>query len=36
MPTGVGGMFDVLFRFYGPRKPLSDKSSGVPDIDKVH
>ena len=26
IPTRTGGQFEVLFRFYGPEKPLFDKT----------
>jgi hypothetical protein len=29
VPTKAGGRFEVLFRFYGPEKPLFDSSSPV-------
>jgi hypothetical protein len=32
IPTNAGGQFEVLFRFYGPDKPLFDKSWKLPDI----
>jgi hypothetical protein len=32
VPTKAGGQFEVLFRFYGPEKPLFDKSWMLPDI----
>ena len=35
IPTSVGGRFEVLFRLYGPEKPLFDKSWTLPDIEKV-
>jgi hypothetical protein len=31
----AGGGFEVLFRFYGPKKPLFDKSWKLPDIEKA-
>jgi hypothetical protein len=33
--TNPGGQFEVLFRFYGPEKPLFDKTWKLPDIEKV-
>jgi hypothetical protein len=33
--TRPGGQFEVLFRFYGPEKPLFDKTWKLPDIEKV-
>jgi hypothetical protein len=35
VPTKPGGKFEVLFRFYGPTKPLFDKTWKLPDIEKV-
>jgi len=32
IPTRPGGQFEVLFRFYGPDKPLFDKTWTLPDI----
>jgi hypothetical protein len=32
VPTKPGGQFEVLFRFYGPDKPLFDKTWTLPDI----
>ena len=34
VPTSAGGQFEVLFRFYGPEKPLFDKTWKLPDIEK--
>ena len=34
VPTSTGGGFEVLFRFYGPEKPLFDKTWRLPDIEK--
>jgi hypothetical protein len=36
VPTNAGGRFEVLARFYGPQKPLFDRTWRLPDIDKVH
>ncbi len=36
IPTKPGGMFEVLFRVYGPEKPLFDKTWVLPDIEQVH
>jgi hypothetical protein len=33
VPTGADGQFEVLFRFYGPEKPVFDKSWALPDIE---
>jgi hypothetical protein len=35
VPTSAGGKFEVLFRLYGPEKPLFDKTWQLPDIEKV-
>lgn len=35
VPTKPGRKFEVLFRFYGPDKPVFDKSWALPDIEKV-
>jgi hypothetical protein len=35
VPTSASGMFEVLFRFYGPQKPLFHKTWKLPDIEKV-
>ena len=34
-PTKAGGRFEVLFRFYGPEKPLFDKTWKLGDIMEV-
>jgi hypothetical protein len=34
VPTNADGGFEVLFRFYGPDKPLFDKTWRLPDIEK--
>jgi hypothetical protein len=34
VPTSPGGKFEVLFRFYGPTKPLFDKRWVLPDIER--
>jgi hypothetical protein len=34
VPTNADGGFEVLFRFYGPEKPLFDKTWRLPDIEK--
>jgi hypothetical protein len=36
IPTKADGQFEVLFRFYGPEKPLFDKTWKLPDIEKTH
>jgi hypothetical protein len=35
VPTKSGGRFEVLFRFYGPEKPLFDKTWKLGDIEEV-
>jgi hypothetical protein len=35
VPTSAKGQFEVLFRFYGPTKPLFDKTWMLPDIEKI-
>jgi hypothetical protein len=35
IPTVTDGGFEVLFRFYGPEKPLFEKTWRLPDIEKV-
>ena len=35
IPTNPSGQFEVLFRFYGPEKPLFDKTWKLPDIERV-
>jgi hypothetical protein len=35
VPTSPGGRFEVLFRFYGPEKPLFDKTWVLPDIERI-
>ena len=35
IPTDPNGRFEVLARFYGPQKPLFDKSWKLPDIEKA-
>jgi hypothetical protein len=34
VPTDANGHFEVLARFYGPQKPLFDKTWKLPDIEK--
>ncbi len=34
IPTDANGRFEALFRFYGPEKPLFDKTWVLPDIEK--
>jgi len=34
IPTSADGKFEVLFRLYGPEKPLFDKTWKLPDIEK--
>ena len=35
VPTRAGGQFEVLFRFYGPEKPIFDKTWVLADIERV-
>ena len=35
VPTKKGGGFEVLFRFYGPEKPLFEKTWVLPDIENI-
>jgi hypothetical protein len=35
VPTSTDGGFEVLFRFYGPEKPLFEKTWRLPDIEEV-
>jgi hypothetical protein len=35
VPTSPSGDFEVLFRFYGPEKPLFDKTWTLPDIERI-
>jgi hypothetical protein len=35
IPTYAGGQFEVLFRLYGPEKPLFEKTWKLPDIEKI-
>jgi hypothetical protein len=35
IPTDANGKFEVLFRFYGPEKPLFDKTWVLPDIEQA-
>ena len=35
IPTDPKGKFEVLFRFYGPQKPLFDKTWKLPDIESL-
>ena len=35
VPTRAGRQFEVLFRLYGPEKPLFEKTWVLPDIEKV-
>ncbi|HKE93948.1 MAG TPA: DUF1254 domain-containing protein, partial [Povalibacter sp.] len=35
IPTNAGGEFELLFRLYGPEKPLYDKSWTLPDLEEV-
>jgi hypothetical protein len=35
VPTNPSGQFEVLFRFYGPEKPLFDKTWKLPDVEQI-
>jgi hypothetical protein len=35
VPTSADGKFEVMFRFYGPEKPLFAKTWKLPDIEKI-
>ena len=35
VPTDPVGQFEVLFRLYGPKPALFDKSWSLPDIEKI-
>jgi hypothetical protein len=35
VPTSSSGKFEVLFRFYGPEKPLFDRTWVLPDIERI-
>jgi hypothetical protein len=35
VPTSIDGGFEVLFRFYGPEKPLFEKTWRLPDIERM-
>lgn len=35
VPTSASGQFEVLFRLYGPEKPLFDKTWKLPDIEQI-
>jgi hypothetical protein len=35
IPTSAEGKFEVLFRFYGPEKPLFEKTWKLPDVEEV-
>jgi hypothetical protein len=35
VPTKPGGQFEVLFRLYGPEKPLFERTWKLPDIEEV-
>ncbi|HEX7157489.1 MAG TPA: DUF1254 domain-containing protein [Edaphobacter sp.] len=36
VPSSADGRFEVLFRLYGPQKPLFDKTWKLPDIEKIN
>jgi len=35
VPTSANGRFEVLFRFYGPEKPVFDKTWQLPDVERT-
>jgi len=35
VPTSASGAFEVLFRFYGPQKPVFDKTWQLPDVERI-
>jgi Protein of unknown function (DUF1214) len=35
VPASPGGQFEVLFRLYGPEKPLFDKTSTLRDVEPM-
>jgi hypothetical protein len=35
VPTNPSRQFEVLFRFFGPEKPLFDKTWKLPDIERI-
>jgi len=35
VPTVAGRQFEVMFRLYGPTKPLFEKTWVLPDIEEV-
>ncbi|MFI5410625.1 DUF1254 domain-containing protein [Kaistia sp. UC242_56] len=35
IPTKAGGQWETIFRFYGPQKPLFDKTWKLPDIERL-
>jgi hypothetical protein len=35
VPTDAKGEFEVIFRLYGPEKPLFDKTWKLPDVERV-
>jgi hypothetical protein len=35
VPTRTGRGWEVMVRFYGPKKPLFDKTWRLPDVEKV-
>jgi hypothetical protein len=36
VPTVAGRQFEAMFRFYGPEKPIFDKTWRLPDIERVN
>jgi hypothetical protein len=35
VPKSTDGIFEVLFRLYGPEKPLFDKMWKLPDVERI-
>jgi hypothetical protein len=35
IPTRPGGGWEIIFRFYGPQKPLFEKTWRLPDIERI-
>jgi hypothetical protein len=35
VPTSADGKFEVLFRLYGPEKPVFDKTWKLPDVERT-
>lgn len=35
VPTSASGQFEIMFRLYGPEKPLFEKTWKLPDVEKI-